>query len=766
MLRANCIMAFVRVGIQTLIIAGALGSLSVPAHAQLRVAQVAVEGNRVVESRLVRSLLGVNPGDELSPDVIREGIRRLYARDLFDDVRIEGIETAEGVVLTVFIVERPRLGRVVFNGNDKISKDDLQKETEQPHAQAVSDRAMFYDARKIKDLYREKGYRQTEVETVVSKGADGRTVVTYRIREGRKTRVREVNFEGNEALSDKEVRSVLKTKKRRFLRGGDFKEDVFEEDLERIKGLYAEHGYLDARVADYRLDYDEEFHNLTIVIFIEEEDLYRIGSVSTEGNALLDDAKVLELLGLRPGDIFDETALMMGLDAIYGAYSEEGYVYCRVDPERVREGKRESINIRIDEGVRAYIGRIEIAGNYFTREKVVRRGLIVRPGDVFKRSALMRSQREVFSLGFFDDVQLAPMPGDAEGEMDLVFTVQERQTGQAMMGAGYSNQYGMTGSLQLAKQNFRGTGQTINVTWEFGNLGQFRIGFTEPWLFDTPTSLGLDLYHTRRRRQGDAFAEEAAGASVSVGRPFPWLDYTRIYSRTRFEEWGIEAFAEASETVLALAGDGTTVSERFTLIRNSTDSPFFPTVGSISQLSYEIAGVWRNSDAGRLWQPYSKVELSTQWFVRAFGPFVLAVQSRAGFLKGHSAAGEVPIYEKFRLGGTGREGLRGYSDFEIVPEGNQWDDGGKVMTMLKSELKFPIGGPQFFGLFFFDAGNTWNSLAQAQPNTLKRGAGFGLRFEAPMIGIIGLDYGYGFDKDEEFGGPGWEWHFQLGAMSF
>jgi outer membrane protein insertion porin family len=203
-----------------------------------------------------------------------------------------------------------------------------------------------------------------------------------------------------------------------------------------------------------------------------------------------------------------------------------------------------------------------------------------------------------------------------------------------------------------------------------------------------------------------------------------------------------------------------------TLIRNSTDSPFFPTVGSISSASYEIAGVWRDSDSGALFQPYSKFMVGSQWFTKAFGPFVLAVQSRMGILKGHSAGGEVPIYEKFRLGGTMREGLRGYSDFELVPEGNQRDDGGRVMAILTSELKFPIGGPQFFGLFFFDSGNTWNSLAEAQPTTLKRGAGFGIRFQAPMIGVIGLDYGYGFDRDEAYGGPAWEWHFQLGAVQF
>jgi outer membrane protein insertion porin family len=469
---------------------------------------------------------------------------------------------------------------------------------------------------------------------------------------------------------------------------------------------------------------------------------------------------------METGEVFNETEYLMGLDAIYGVYSEEGYVYARVDPVQTREDDRVHVNIVVDSGIQARIGRIEVAGNYFTREKVVRRDLVVRPGDVFRRSALMRSQREVFSLGFFEDVQLQPMQGTKEGEMDLLFTVKERQTGQAMMGAGYSNQYGMTGSLQLAKQNFRGTGQTIDVMWEFGRLGQFRIGFTEPWLLDTPTSLGVQLYHTRRRRQGDAFAEKAQGASVNVGRPFPWLDYTRIYSRTRLEKWEIEAYSNASETIKALAGEGTTLSLQLMLSRRSTDSPFFPTLGSISTLSYEVAGVWRESEYGKLFQPYSKVELGTQWFRKALGPFVLAVSWKGGLVKGHSESGEVPIYEKYRLGGTGRDGLRGYSDFEIVPEGNQRDTGGKVMTMLKTELKFPIGGPQFFGLFFLDAGNTWNSLAEAQPSTMKRGAGFGIRFEAPMIGIIGLDYGYGFDRDRIYGGPGWEWHFQLGAMSF
>lgn len=741
-------------------------SAAVPAGAQLRVVEVRVEGSEFTEARLVRSLFGVESGDPFSPDAVRQGIRRLYGRDLFRDIWVEGTEVGGGVLLTVRVVERPRLERVLFQGNDEISKEDLQKETEQPHAVTVSDRAIFYDRQKIVRLYKEKGYHQASVEAQVREAEGGRAAVTYRIWEGEKTRVKKVRIEGNRVLSDKEVRSVLKTKKRRFFRGGDFKEDVFAEDLERIVALYGEHGYLDAKVVDRRLDYDEEMKNLEVVIIVEEGPQYRIGDVTVRGNELFDDAGVREMIDLEKGAVFDEAAYGRGLDDVYAAYSEEGYVYCRIEPNRTRNGDRVDVDVQIREGVQARIGEIKIAGNLSTREKVIRRDLIVRPGEVFKRSALMRSQREVFSLGFFEDVQLTPLPGGREGEMDLLFVVKERQTGQAMMGAGYSNQYGMTGSLQLAKTNFRGTGQTIDVMWEFGRLGQFRVGFTEPWLFDTPTSLGLQVYHTRRRRQGDAFAERAVGGSVSIGRPFPWLDYARIYSRLRVEEWEIEAFSNASPTVRALAGTGTTTSLRLSLIRNSTDSPFFPTVGSISSVSYEIAGVWRESESGSLFQPYSKTLLSTQWFARALGPFVLAVQSREGFLKGHSESGEVPIYEKFRLGGTGLEGLRGYSDFEIVPEGNQRDDGGKVMTILKTELKFPIGGPQFFGLFFFDAGNTWNTLAAAQPMTLKRGAGFGIRFQAPMIGMIGLDYGYGYDRDKAFGGPGWEWHFQLGAMSF
>ncbi|MCK4547939.1 MAG: outer membrane protein assembly factor BamA [Candidatus Eisenbacteria sp.] len=741
-------------------------SSSISAEPEPRIVEVRVVGNDFTEARLIRSLLGAEAGRPFSPEEIRQGIRRLYARGLLEDIRVEGFQREDGVVLTVHVVEKRRLERVVFKDNDKISRDDLEKETEQPHAARVSERAIYYDVRKIEALYGKKGYRQASVEVEISEVGEGRWVVTYRIREGEKTRVREVKIDGNKALSDKEVRSVLKTRKRRLFRGGDFKEDEFEEDIGRIEDLYGEHGYLDAEVANYRLDYDEEQKNLTVVIVVDEGDLFHVGHVSVEGDTLFGDARILALLGLETGEVLDRTAYRMGLDAIYGAYSEAGYVYCRVVPAEERDGNRVDLDIQIDQGVQAHIGRIEISGNYFTREKVVRRDLVVRPGDVFRRSALMRSQREVFSLGFFEDVQLTPMAGSGEGEMDLLFTVEERQTGQAMMGAGYSNQYGMTGSVQLAKQNFRGTGQTIDIMWEFGRLGQFRIGFNEPWLFDTPTSLGVQLYHTRRRRRGDAFAEEAAGASINIGRPFPWLDYTRIYGRTRLEQWDIQAFSDASATVKALAGTGKTASVRLMLIRNSTDSPFFPTLGSISTLGYEVAGVWRQSEGGSLFQPYSKVELGMQWFKSVVGPFVLAVQSRSGFLRGHSALEEVPIYEKFRLGGTMRDGLRGYSDFEIVPEGNQRDNGGKVMTILKTELKFPIGGPQFFGLFFLDAGNTWNCVAEAQPSTLKKGAGFGVRFEAPMIGTIGLDYGYGFDKDEMFGGPGWEWHFQLGAVQF
>jgi outer membrane protein insertion porin family len=326
------------------------------------------------------------------------------------------------------------------------------------------------------------------------------------------------------------------------------------------------------------------------------------------------------------------------------------------------------------------------------------------------------------------------------------------------MGAGFSSQNGATGFLRLGETNLFGNGQRGDILWEFGNLTQIEVSFTEPWLYGTRTLAGADVAVVRRNL--DTFYDIRRGGGVRLGRPIPWLDYSRIDWRYRLEERELEAREGASEAVIAAQGSDLISSMRVTFYRSSTDRPSHPTTGTATVLSSELAG---GPLGGEI--EYHQHELESRNYFPSFWRFILTLRGRVGVLDGLDNPGDVPLYERYRLGGTGPYGLRGYGDRDVVPEGNAVDVGGRSMVVLSAEYKVPVV-ESIFGLAFFDAGNTWNSFREVRLGELRRGVGFGVRFEIPLLGQLGFDLGYGFDKPDRSGRnrPGWEPHFQLGSL--
>ena len=419
------------------------------------------------------------------------------------------------------------------------------------------------------------------------------------------------------------------------------------------------------------------------------------------------------------------------------------------------------VDFQVEEGEPAHVGKITITGNMGTKEKVIRRELFLVPGDLFRRSALVRSHREIYSLGFFDDVQVKTNVSGSGPDIDLTFDVKERQTGQFLAGASYSGEFGLIGSFEMSKTNFRGTGQSVSLKWEFGRLGQIDLSFTEPWFRGTPTSVGFDLFNTRLDR--DSYIERNRGAAIRVGRPLPWLDYTRAYLRYKWESWKVTAddlvtSADLAQT-LRYTGEGTASSIQTTFQRNSTDDPFFPTSGSMTRLVSEFSGGLLAGNTG-----FQKHVLDEQFFLPSWRSTAISLAMRVGVISPYRK-GQIPLFERFRLGGVGPNGIRGYPDLDVVPRGNDSVEGGRAMFITRAEYRFPITGHQLSGLTFLDVGNVWNKASEAQPSGLKRGAGLGFRVEIPGVGTLGFDYGYGFDRGPELGGPGWELHFNIGSAS-
>ncbi len=721
------------------------------------VRSVRVEGCVRIGAASVERTFAAQSGDLITPELIREGIENLYATRQYESIRVDREETpSDGQTdLVIIVVERPLLGEFTVTGSDRIKENELLEETLLRTGLVRSERTLFREKKRMLDYYREKGYRNADIGwEIVSIDSIARENVLYTIDEGKKVKVKRVVVKGADRVDEGKLRKEMKTKADSWLRSGDFKEEEFEEDQDKIRRYYWKNGYLDARVESTSVTLGENGSDLTVTVYVTEGDQYYTGTITFDGNEQFPTSILERSNRLEEGKVFDQEQYEETIGNLYSIYSEDGYIFTNIVPERKPDEQIVHIVFHINEGNPAVIERVNISGNKRTKERTIRRELAIAPGDLFRRSRIIRSQRELQQLGFFNDIRFDYQPVRGTDKINISFEVDERQTGEASMGAGFSSLNGATGFLRLSKVNLFGGGERANLMWEFGNFQQVEVSYTEPWLFDTPTVAGIDF--ALIRRNWDSYTEYRKGGGVRLGRRLPWLDYSRADTQFRLEERKIEADDDASQAVKDAAGTNTLSSTRLSFTRNSTDRLFHPTSGTVATVS----GEWAGGIIGGSTE-YQQYEIENRWYFPSFWKFFLGLRSRIGVVDGLSSPATVPVYKRYRLGGTGVWGLRGYDDRRVVPEGNPFDFGGRAMLILSAEYKFPIAANTIFGLFFFDAGNTWNSFQDIRPNDLKRSAGMGVRFMIPMLGQMGFDFGYGLDREE---GASWEPHFQLGSM--
>ncbi len=737
--------------------------LALEAVAQTEIVDVKVTGNRFVSEQKILRVIRLKRGNRYSDQGVSEALRRLYATKEFADVAAFREVTGSGVTLTFRVQEFPRVDEVTFEGNKKIKKDELEEKTSVKAGAFVRPALLRKDFATIEELYREKGYYRIKVTDQIVGRQDKKTkktstVLVYRIEEGEKVSIEHIDFFGNRALDSKEIRKAMESKQDGWFSSADFKPKVLDEDRERIVRLYRSRGFLDVQLDEQELLFSENGKDLDIFVTIHEGPQYRAGIMTWSGNQVFADYRIAPLITLHTGDIFDDVhfaeVLLPNLGSLYW---DEGYIYNSISPETTVKGDAINVHFEIVEGEPAHIHEINIAGNTKTSEKVIRRQLVVSPGDVFRRAILIRSLREVFSLGFFNappDVGTKPREN---GDIDITLTVEEKQTGQFRLGAGFSQLNRVSGFIGLAETNFLGKGLMVGLDWEFSKTRQtVDLRFTEPWLFDTPTQLTLNVYNRVQDQVSQQFYDDRRrGASVRLGRPFPWVDYTSIFWRYSYESIKLSNFSPLYLGPLRLTvWPQVTSSTSLTLLRNSTDNPFRPTTGTRSSVTAAFTGGFLGGDV--TFQSYDGTFSLYQRIVRGL---VLEVRFAAGVLEPAGRVGGVPDYELYRLGGNRRYGVRGYDFYGIVPKGNAPYLGGQFFDIVVYELTLPLA-QNIFVLGFLDAGNTWNSFGEADVFDLRKGIGVGIRMELPMLGVLGFDYAYGYDKP--FGGS-WIPHLNLGG---
>jgi outer membrane protein insertion porin family len=709
------------------------------------------------DTMLVVRTAGLSRGQLFTPAALRtnleDAVRRVYGLGLFSQVNAETLRIADGVRVTFIVEEFPRLKGVAYDGFRRVRKKDLEAKVKAKEGEILSDKKVFDWQQEILKLYKEKGFLLVKVEHEMTKPDSlGQVTLTYKIDEGDPVRIRNIEITGNDNFTDEQIEIKLTNRQKRWYRKASLKEDEFVKDLDRIVDFYKQRGFIDARVLDYDMKFDRGWASITISV--SEGTKYYFGNVTIKGDSVMKQEDLRKFVRYQSGEPYNTKLAQATLQDLFGAYSEEGYIYAQVAPVEQVRADTVDIAYEITEGLPAIVRLVSIEGNEQTHDKVIRREVSSLPGYTFRRSEIMRSQRDIFNLGFFDDVTLDYRRADTTGTIDLIYKVKEKSFfGTVGAGVTYSGTEGVTGYLELQQPNLFGRGQRASVKLEKGGKKtNVQLGFTEPWLFNRPTSAGADISYVTRTY--DYYDKQEIGGGLSFSKPLP-LDYTRAYLSLRVADayvppGSINTGYEPSGpfNVFRDTVHKTAFTPGFTVTRDSRDYIFNALTGSLS--TYELG-----LSVGDI--RYQRHIFDLSQYFPLFWKFGLMGRSRLGYITGFTAADTVPIYDRFTPGGTGPDGIRGYGERSIGPRDAGYVIGGRALAIFALEYKLRLSRQLSF-LAFADAGNTWNSIDQFSFSDLKRGAGIGVRLEIPMLGLIGFDFGYGFDKES----PGWEPHFQLG----
>jgi len=614
-----------------------------------------------------------------------------------------------------------------------------------------------------------------------------RVLLKLTIEEGDEVIVREIVFNGNEVFDDDDLSSAMEETSEavwwKFWSSAQFKPKDFEKDKQFVVDYYKENGYRDAEILDDSLIYYNDNKDLKIVMDVYEGPQYKIRGITWEGNTVYPDAVLTERLGFENGDVYNYKLFQQNLRGnesqtdISALYLDNGYLTFNAQAEEKKVAYDSiDIHIRIEERNQFRVSQVEIQGNTKTMDKIIRRELYTIPGDYFNRALLFRSVQQLANLQYFSAESLYGPGGidtklDSDSTVAVTFNVEEKSSDYLNASVGYSGSFGFSGSIGVTLTNFSitnpfslGGGQILNFNWQFGfgNIYRtFTVGFTEPWMFDTPTSVGVDFFDTRQQYVYDL---RQTGGTLRVGRRLKWPDdFFYLQGRFRYQYNNVlEGQRYYREGVTQQFTIGATLSRR------NIDNPIFPSMGSIVTLDMELSG-----------QPllpgdvdYIKTLFKVEWYKRLFNSsrIVLYTLADFGYLQETVFGTPIQPFEYFYMGGNGliiaTVPLRGYDDRSVGPR-NIFGEviGGRVYSKIGAELRFALTLEPIplYLLTFAEAGNVFESFEKTDIFDMVRSVGFGARILINPIGLIGFDFGYGFDRQQVEGlPPEWLFHFQFG----
>jgi outer membrane protein insertion porin family len=705
--------------------------------------EIAVEGNRRVQEAVILGRVRSAVGTPFNPSQASEDLRAIFGLGFFDDVQLKVEDFEGGVKITFVVTERPFVRDVEFVGNSKFATNDLQDKIELKLGSVYNPVDVQRAREKLKDVYEDDGYFEVQISPEVEKFSDGDVKVVFTINEGRRITIDRIVIRGNKGLTDKQVKAVMVTQERQYvILRGTVQRQKLDEDVERIVGLYQDHGYVQMRVERHDIAVDRDTARVTITIDVVEGAQYRVGDIKVTGVTLVPEEEVRRQLGFKSGDVFSRTALRDGVRNITDLYSTIGRASADVLPRTDQQAATSTVDVTVDltEGPEVYVERINITGNTRSEDRILRREIPFVEGDLFTLQKMQRARQRLINLGYFDMVNVSTLPGTDKTRIIVNVEVTERPTGIFSIGGGFSSVDSFVGTLDISQNNFLGRGWQLSLRIRAGaNTQQGIISFTEPWLFDRPLSAGFDLFNIKR--QYTEYDYDSLGGAVRLSHPF--AEYWRWQTSYRLTNDEISNVRDLSNSLL-LEEEGTRLTSAVTvgLTRDSRDVVALPTKGGFTVMTVDFAGLGGDSR-------FVKTLASTAYFYPIWFGHILSGRAEAGYGWGWSTE-PLPVFERFYLGGP--NSIRSFKARKISPvdeSGTRIGGTSEILGNLEYLVPLPFN---FRAAAFFDIGNVYGFTTKFDITDTREAAGAGLRWQSPF-GPIRVDYGVNLDrrKGEDFG---------------
>jgi outer membrane protein insertion porin family len=840
------------------------------------IAGITVKGTKAFDANLISSISGLAIGDVVQlpgTDAFGKAISKLWKQNLVSkvDISISKVED-NNIYIDIEIVERARLIDFNLIGIKKGEKDDLEPKLGLSKDRVLTENMKLSAEEAIKKFFYEKGYRNVSIKTTqqAAEGIANGVSLTFTIDKGSKVRINSINFTGNELVADSKLKKQMKGTKEmarftlfpdnpispygdtskgysfnqylkekgyltptkavdlfdpyfrfKFFSGSKFSESKYEEDKEKILEYYNGQGLRDAVLVADTLMMNKK-GNLDIDIKVKEGRKYYFGNINWRGNTKYSDSVLNLLLGIEKGDAYNlelfnkRLGKQMSAEGgdISSLYQDDGYLFFHIDPiETAVYNDTIDFEIRLAEGPQATYGKITVTGNDKTKDYVILREMRTIPGQKFSRADIIRTQRELSQLGFFNPEKINPnvVPNADNGTVDINWEVEEKSSDQLELSAGFGGGIGLTGTLGVTFNNFSLTNITSKSTWDPLPSGggqrlslraqsngrayrSYNFSFTEPWLggkkrnsfsvsyYNTKYANAIDAYGGYCKSCGDNSYVKTVGIGLSLGKQLKWPDdyFNLIYS-LNFQQYKLKNYGQIFSGFSN--GNSTNISMKLSLLRSSAGpNPIFPTSGSNFALSgqftlpYSLLGISSGTENKYELPEFHKWRFSGDWFTpigRARGAeknrqFILRAAAKFGFIGRYNQKLDVSPFERFQVGDAGLSNTQALLGYDIIahrgypvysnsnprvnPDGVTPSQYFTIFNKYILELRYPFStsaSSTIYGLAFFEAANGWYNFKEYNPFKLRRSVGVGMRFFLPMFGLLGFDYGVGLDRFDQ-----------------